>query len=110
MFGRMTEQQSETELVESPLSSDLSGKPDQYFAGSREPLLICEPRPRIDNVNSKSRRARQRRHRHGYLTGAEDEKIGVIGNDLDKKLDIRLLFLDHELKIFVESHCARETF
>ena len=108
MFGRMAKQQSETELVESPLPRDFSGKTHKNFAGSGKPLLICEPRSRIDDVNLKSRLARKRRYRHRHLTGAKYEEVGIIADDLDEKLHLRLLSLARRLKIPVQSRCARD--
>ena len=59
-------------------------------------------------MNAKSRLARKRRHRHRHLTGAKDEEIGIMADDLDEKLHLRLLSLARRLKIPVQSHCARD--
>ena len=108
VFGRMAEQQSETELIDNAIARDLPGKANKNFAGGGKPFLIREPRSRIDDVNTKSRLARKRRHRHRHLTGAKDEEVGIMANDLDEKLHLRLLSLARRLKITVQSHCARE--
>jgi hypothetical protein len=63
MFGRVPSSKAKLNWLK-VRSRAISGKADQNFAGSGKPLLIREPRSRIDNVNAKSRLARERRHRH----------------------------------------------
>src|SRR5262249_20694062 len=108
VFGRMTKEQGETELVESVLVSNFSGKADKNLAGSRKPLLICEPRSRIDHVTSKSRLARKRRYRHRHLTSAKDEEIRIMANHFDEDLHLCSLSFARRPKAPVQSHGARE--
>src|SRR5262245_40328041 len=98
MFGRMAEEQSETELVESVLAGDLPGETDENFASSGKAFPIGKPRSRIDNVNAKSRPARKGHHRHSHLTGAEDVEIRIMIDDLDEDLHRRLLRFARRLK------------
>src|SRR5262245_31119774 len=108
MFGRVAEQQSETESIKIPLAGDFSWKADENFTRSRKPLLICEPRSRIDNVNAEASLTRKRRYRHRHLTGAEDEEIRIMPVDLDEDLHRGLLSFARRLKSRVQRHCARE--
>src|SRR5262245_52435633 len=108
MFGCVTEQQSETELVEIALSRDLSRKADKNFAGSGKPLLVCEPRSRIDDVNGEPDLARKRRYRHRHLTRAKNEEIRIMTDDLNEDLHFRLLSFARRLKARVQRYCARE--
>src|SRR5262245_55065182 len=108
MFGRVAEEQSETELVECVLAGDLPGKADENFVGGGKAFPIGEPGPRIDNVNAKSRLARKGRYRDRHLTGAKDEEIRIMTDDLDKDLHLSLLCFVRRLKASVQRHCARE--
>src|SRR5262245_47861296 len=108
MFGRVAEQQSETELVESVLAGDLPGKANENFVGGGKAFPIGEPRSRINNVNAKSRLARKGGYRDRHLTGAEDVEIRIMTDDLDEDLHLRLLCFGRRLKASVQRHCARE--
>jgi hypothetical protein len=98
MFGRVTEEQCKTELVESALAGNFSGKTNENFAGGGKSLLICEPRSRIDNVNGEPNLAGKRGHRHRYLTRAKNEEIRTKADDLDEDLHLRLPSFARRLK------------
>src|SRR5262245_28850296 len=101
MFGRMAEEQSETELVDSALAGDLPGKTEENFASGGKAFPISEPRSRINNVNAKSRLARKGGYRDRHLTGAKNEEIGINADSLDKNLQRRFLWLVQWLKALV---------